>query len=696
VTSTDNYEEYIKKSKDFKRVKQDKDWCYKAFPSWTLMPWYYQWSIGFTEDSGKFCKEFGFNGSFTDAGNASYLAWINTWQLRFYMDHTAGKGDLYIKESSKLKAKEFGSQRPVLIDNTLGEKLKKVIKKNVQAVSGSPMRAAYALDDEISWGSFLKPCMWEITDRANYQAWLEEYYGKGKIPDRSKWVGYNDVRVKLDKWSLADFDAGALMDQWTFNDSWWLNFLGDLVEYCNSVDPQTPCGFVGGQSPNAFGGFDYAKLMRKIQFVEAYNNGSSQAVIRSLNPHNAIPSFTTFFYTTTPDAIWQAWYYLAHGNRGRIEWVDKWFDNKTPKPWLTEVAPHYKEIAEKIGPRVAQSEWVHDGVAIYYSHPSIQLSWILDSQCHNSTWPNRNGEFKYGTSHLVRKAWENMLRDEGIQYNFLDYASVVQEGIPSSYKVLILPAAFALSDVEARQIRKFCESGGTVIADFLPGCWDQHGVGRSKGGVLDDLFGVTHSPKMKTTDLFQGKDLWVEINQDEHFDDAGKDLQKFYTGKNTALTHETGYHIAVRDIAVDNSKSIGKGQAVLMNLSPQLYNLQRIKGQSESLKREIFMKHVKSAGCTSLARLEGRDAEFGYEISYWKKNGRTFLFLCQNPNVEGNEEGGGNSTGLKSDTVDVTIQFTMPVKSVKNERTDQELGDGKKFPMKWKQNEAIVLSFAAE
>ena len=32
---------------------------------------------------------------------------------------------------------------------------------------------------------------------------------------------------------------------------------------------------------NAFGGYDYAKLMRKVQFIEAYNIGGSQAVVRS-------------------------------------------------------------------------------------------------------------------------------------------------------------------------------------------------------------------------------------------------------------------------------------------------------------------------------------------------------------------------------------------------------------------------------
>ena len=196
-------------------------------------------------------------------------------------------------------------------------------------------------------------------------------------PKRDRWITYEDIRPKLASWSVATFDASPLMDQWTFNDSWWNNFIGDLVDYANTIDPQTPCGFVGGQAPSAFGGYDYAKIMRKVQFIESYNLGSSQAIIRSFNPHNAIPAVTTHFHKSVDDDIWQTWYYLVHGNRGFIGWVENWFDGKTPKAWHDQVAPQYLEAEKKIGPLLVGAEWVHDGVAIYYSHPSIQLGWIL-------------------------------------------------------------------------------------------------------------------------------------------------------------------------------------------------------------------------------------------------------------------------------------------------------------------------------
>ncbi len=81
--------------------------------------------------------------------------------------------------------------------------------------------------------------------------------------------------------------------------------------------------------------------MRKVQFLESYNIGGSQAIIRSFNPHNAIPAVTSHFHRPSPDTIWQTWYYLAHGNRGFIGWVEKWFDGKTPEALAQQSRPAF-------------------------------------------------------------------------------------------------------------------------------------------------------------------------------------------------------------------------------------------------------------------------------------------------------------------------------------------------------------------
>ncbi len=698
----DPYARYVRTSKDFRRVKQAKAWCEKAFPGWVDMPWTYQWTIGYTDASGRWSQAHGYNGAFLDGnggapdGPPGKLDWINRFGLHFYMDHTAGKGSLHMwdggKQKPHLRELHGNGVRTVPVNAMLGQTLREKIRNNVSQVKSSPFRSAYALDDEISWGHFVHPTMWCVTDDDSaYRIWLKEIYGAG-APAREHWITYEDIRPNLATWSVRNFDASPLMDQWTFNDAYWCNFLGDLVEYSNSVDPDTPCGFVGGQAPNAFGGYDYARLMRKIQYIEAYNLGSSQAIIRSFNPHNAIPSVTSRFHQSAEDDIWQTWYYLAHGNRGHIDWVEGWFDGQTPQPWQDLVGPHYVEAGKKIGPLVLDSEWKHDGVALYYSHPSIQLGWIHDAAAHGKTWVNRDGDHRLGGSHMVRHAWENMLRDSGIQYNFLSYVDVVQNGVPPEYKTLILPACLCLSDTEARAIEAFAQAGGTVIADYLPGVWDQHGRGRTKGGALDKMFGVRHDPAMTQSDVFGGQ-LWCEVDQDANF--GWKTYLEFLTNGNTCIKDASGFHKAVRTMPIATVNSTGRGKAVLMNLSPQWYNAYRITGFQAASRRETFIRHIHASKPQRWVEIEGAgEAEFGHEITYFNKpDGRIVLFVCMNPEVIGSETGGGSAAHLKIGVADITLKFAKPVRNVREERKGIALGTGDRFKLAWVRNEAIVLSF---
>ncbi len=708
VSASDPYENYVRTSEDFRRVKQEMAWAWRAFPSWTFMPWTHQWTIGYNDDSGHWSLAHGYNGAFVDRDGigadglkSGRLDWINKFGLRFYVDHAAGKGLLHLWDGDKLKphlAELHGTGlRPVPLNATTRAQLETLLRQHINAVKSSPQRAAYALDDEVSWGHFVHPAMWQITDdAAAYPRWLDAVYGKENAPKRERWVSYDDLRAKLANWSIAEFDASPLMDQWSFNDSVWCNYLGGLVEFSNTLDPATPCGIVGGQMPSAFGGYDYAKLMRKVQFIESYNLGSSQAIIRSFNPRNALPAVTTLFHKSSDDDVWQAWYYLAHGNRGHIGWVEKWFDGKMPKPWHAEVAPTFLEAGKKIGPLMSGAEWRHDGVAIYYSHASIQLGWILDAEAHGKTWINRNADERLSSAAHVRHAWENMLRDSGLQYNFLSYVDVIQRGVPEEYRVLILPACLCLSDAEARAIKAFCERGGTVIADYLPGLWDQHGKGRVGGGVLDEMFGVKHDPGLRAADIF-GEKLWVEVNQDANY--SWQTGEEFLTNKNTCLKDKTGFHKAVRALPTENIATVGRGKAVLMNLSPQWYNAWRGAGFDEAKKRDVFMRHLTAAGVAPWVRIEGAgEREHGYEITYWHRPAtggaaRTLLFVCLNPATRGTSLGGGNSVGLKTTMLPIKLRFTHEVRNVRDERTGRELAPGPAFALDWKQNEAVVLSF---
>jgi len=699
--SEDPYLNYIKTAPEFRPVPQDPDVMIGRWDTWLYMPWRYRWTIGTGDEGGRFCRQYGFNGGFTDHGRGPF-EWLEKWNLRFYNDHTAAKGYLHLRGAGSkrnfakyqrdARAIRSGTDGRQPLDKALLEKLKAIVTRNVANVrEHSSLCVAYALDDEISWGSFVVPIPWRVNgDDEAYAAWLKRYYGRSDAPE-PQYVTPDFTLRQLGR-PIGQLDFSPLLDRITYNDSVWANFLGELVLTANRVDPTAPCGFVGGQAPNMWGGYDYAKLMKKIQFIEAYDIGSSQAIIRSLNPGNALPQVTTHFHKDargTANDIWQTWYYLAHGNRGMIGWVEGWFDGNRPRRWLDEYKATNLEVGGVQGPKMVGSRWIHDGVAIYYSHPSIQVSWCLDIEPHGRTWVNRGSDHRLGTSHNVRKAWEYLLTDSGIQYSFIPYDEVVVHGVPREYKVLILPACYALSDIEAERVTEFCRRGGTVIADFAPGLFDQHGKGRS-AGALDELFGVKHDGSQTSRDLF-GDRLWVETDQDAGF--SYRRYRDLFATIHCKL--ENGYAVAERKLPTHIVRSVGSGKAVLINLSPQRYLQYREEGTANDAVRRVFIQHVTAAGVRPWVTAAGEDGRRprNLEITYWRKGGRTLAFVVQNAPVTGSATGGGGAEGLVDRRSKITVLFREDAQDVVDERTGERLGDGRQFTFDFNTIEAVFFSF---
>ncbi|MBI1373201.1 MAG: beta-galactosidase [Phycisphaera sp.] len=696
----DPYLTYVRNAPEFRSVAQDPRVMIGRWDTWLYMPWRYKWGIGTADAGGEFCKANGINGGFTDHGGGPF-DWLNKYGLRFYNDHTAGKGDLYLHNANDWNYyKPYqrdprvirGGKEPKPLDDAMRQRLTKLITERVGNIRKHGENCvAYALDDEVSWGAFVKPLPWRVNDDdAAYAAWLKRCYGDAGAP-QPQYVTPDVTWKQLDR-PLGKLDFSPLLDRLTYNDSVWANMLGDLVTAANKADPTTPCGFVGGQSPNIWGGYDYAKLMHKIQYIEAYDLGSSQAVIRSLNPGNALPQVTSHFHNDgrgTANDVWQAWYYFAHGNRGMIGWIEGWFDGQTPKPWIEQFAPALREIGGVQGPKLVGSTWVHDGVAIYYSHPSIQVSWCLDAEAHRSTWVNRANDFKLGTSHNVRKAWEHLLTDSGIQYSFIAYDRVITDGVPDEYRVLILPACYALSDIEAERITAFAERGGTVIADFACGLFDQHGKGR-RGGALDTLFGVKHTGDETAKDLF-GDRLWVETDQDRAYS-YKKYRELFDTIK---CTVRDGFAVAEPKLGDAVVRKVGKGRAVYMNLSPQRYMQYREENATTDAMRDVFVQPVRDGGATAWVTITGPDGKRprNCEATYWSKGGRTYVFVVQSASVTGNALGGGAAVGLSDKTEKIEVRLAGAAKDVRNERTGEKLGDGDRFAVEFNPVEAVLFSF---
>lgn len=691
------YLAYLRQAPEFRRVPQDAaaTGSEGRWDSWVYMPWRYRWHIGTDRRGGEFARAYGINGGVMDHGLGP-LDWLERFNLRFYNDHTAGKGSLFLlpNQLGQLRnnhLRDPRAVRPRPIGPGLESELGATIASNVGLVRRSPLRIAYSLDDEISTGSFVRPIPWRIhDDDRDYERWLHAYYG-GRPPE-ARYVGPDEVLGELDG-ELAEIDLSPFLDRMTYNDSAWAGFLGRLVERCNREDPGVPCGFVGGQPPNLWGGYDWAKLAKKVQFVEAYELGSAPEIVRSLSPGAARVS--THFHDDRRgpgNDTWLLWHHFAHGNRGMVAWVEGWFAlDGTPLPWLERLRPTLLELGGPQARKTVGASWLHDGVAIYYSHPSIQVSWLLDAEAHGRTWPNRNADHRLGTSHNVRRAWEAMLNDAGLQYDFVSYDEVALRGVPAQYKVLILPAAYALSDVEAQRIADFARAGGTVIADFACGLFDHHGRGRARG-ALDDLFGVRHDGRETGEDFFGGdrRGLWVETDQEKGYEaERYRDLLETLSPR----LHQ-GFAVAESRLPVGTVRRVGRGRAVYLNLSPQRYLIYRQEGTDTEEHRRTFLHPLREAGVEPWLQAVPVGRPLKLEVTAWSKAGRTLVFILQNaPIVSTSTSGGAAAEGLVEARVPVRIRLAGPVTGAVDERTGRPLPDGDRFELQLDTTQALFFSF---
>ncbi len=256
-----------------------------------------------------------------------------------------------------------------------------------------------------------------------------------------------------------------------------------------SVDPHAYVGIGGGQMPG-WGGYDYSRISKSLTAIEPYDIGNNIEILRSLNPRMAV--LTTSFRT----GDWErnrVWFEFLHGNRGLVIWDDKSeFINadSTIGPRGVETADYYTELRSGLGQQIAISERLNDPVAIHYSQPSMRVEWMIAQRPKGERWTQRNSSTEYKDSDFLRlrESYSKLIEDQGLQYKFVAYDAVERGAlVEGGYKVLILPRSTALSETEARNIREWVSRGGLLIADGVPGQYDERARKLAKP-LLEDLF----------------------------------------------------------------------------------------------------------------------------------------------------------------------------------------------------------------
>ena len=436
------------------------------------------------------------------------------------MDHAAGKGILHLTERSglnELRNDESTRRAPQsLADPQTWDLLVRELTANLTTTRTGPIVAA-AFDDEISLGEFNTPHEVDTSPQSIllYRRWLTRQYPTIADLNRSWQTNYStfddvqpvpfgDVRERNNQPPFAKWNLAPWMDWRSFMDWQFADICARLTRVANNVAPGVPAGFVGGQQPSAYGGFDYDRLRDSIQWIEAYDIGGTNEILRSFL--SSSPRVQTFFSTgNARQDAWFLWYYLLHGNRGVIAWPDldgqSWFADGKLAPYIEENRNTFREVQGDVSaPLLAPDmHFDPDPIAVLYSHPSVQASWATDVVTHGKTWPRRSSSLDNTcqSAGKNREAWFKLLEDCGFQYDVLSGRDIVSGALAQrQIRVLILNRAIALSDRECQSIDEFVRAGGTVIADYWTALLNEHGTGRPNGGALDHMFGIERNEQL--------------------------------------------------------------------------------------------------------------------------------------------------------------------------------------------------------
>jgi hypothetical protein len=633
----------------------------------------------------------------------------------YYLDHAADKGYLHLGDNAKdpkvaavTRKKEIIIRPNSLADPATIEKMHACLRERITAAKGSPV-VAYAFDDEIGLGNFCSPA--EVDGHplavAFYQKQLEAQYGTvARLNQQygSSYAAFSAIapksfeafRGQLSSAGIATLNLSQWCDWRSAMDSHFAAVLSELTRFANSIDPGVPAGFVGGQGPNAWGGYDYHKLSKAVQWMEAYDIGGSNEILRSLWSQKR-PHVQTFFSSRNPHLdAWFLWYYLCQGNRGVISWPEDWFKDGKVADNISALAATFKEVQGPLSRQIIDGEFEHDGIAIYYSHPSIQLNWALDAACHGGTWANRSSSMDnaISTSNLARIAWLKSLQDVGVQPTFIDSDRLLDGALQKGrFKMLVLSRTLCLGDAEVAAVQAFARAGGSVVADHLCAICDEHGKVRP-AGALDELFAVKRE---LAKGWFNGSDL-TEVNGE-----LGGRLAE----KNWALgaPRWKGLAVVERGLAHGGGSTaseaeglpvvVRSGKAVYLNLSPIGYLLHRSDGAAADWLATLsgLLSQAGVAPRVALT-LDGAQASMT-EALFWRNGARTTVCVLKNLDRAAAIDGFGDTKGgIGEAKARLGLRFASALKGLRNERTGRELGDGASFEDDFTPWEANVYSFA--
>ena len=368
------------------------------------------------------------------------------------------------------------------------------LKQHVQAF-GRPRPLFYNLADEAGVGDLAAAWDFDFAPASldGMRTWLRQRYGTLAALNREWGSQFPDWSVVLPMTTdqalqQPDENFAAWADFKAWMDVSFARAVRAGTDAIHSADPGARAALEGGQIPG-WGGYDYSRLTSAVDLMEMYDFGNNIEIARSLDPRLVVLQTSSL---ADEKAIHTIWHEVLLGGRGLILWdEDGAFVNDEGEPsergrTLGTLATELRSglVAQLIASRAAA-----DPVAILYSPASLRVEWLLDRKAGGKPWAERDAQAEYDDDNPVRATTRRaaaLLTHLGVSPQWLTGAMIEHGELERrQIRVLVLPHTLTLSAAEAQAIRAFVAHGGTVLSDFVPGAFDEHGRRLAQSPLAD-------------------------------------------------------------------------------------------------------------------------------------------------------------------------------------------------------------------
>ena len=338
---------------------------------------------------------------------------------------------------------------------------------------------------------------WNPHTLEEFRAWLKQQYGgleKLNQEWRTNFADWSSVVPYTTDEARKSRNFAPWADHRTFMEITFARAYQTARDAAIEGDPDAHIAVSGTQATNAYNGADWSRLDRVIDDFLSYDGGNQWDMHRSFAKPNAMIGFWTGYGShglAVQNAIWTAAIHnVLHPN---IFWMYSFLNpDLTHSASARDMGKAFSSLrSEGVGKLLMEATRQQDGIALYYSMPSIHAASILGYHQRSSDDDDEVADRARLSFAANRDGWVKTIKDLGLQFDFVSSEDVATKGISNDkYKVVILPLAFALSNEEVQRLQEFVARGGVVIADATPGWLDQHCAWQTSDQI-NKLFGIT-------------------------------------------------------------------------------------------------------------------------------------------------------------------------------------------------------------